>query len=273
MIESSRARLRGRGTKVFVAIALVVVSSCHDGGNTDGVRPTTSPPPVRDVSIQVTSCRLLSSDGTLLLDLSLAGTGMLRGSSLDATTDTPVMSVEGIFRDGDRVTRWGLESSTTRNDNILRLSLATSEVPSMLSISNLTFTVLTPTEVRAASLGGLENKGLTVGTVDVNVNGVDLLEGAVGMEFELSPLIYSSRMLVSGVQGVTIGVKGNVMKDQGLSGYAPRGDVLVQRIVLPVLEGSVPPTDAGPAILSIDGLVLQVTGSIETAIPSGACVT
>jgi hypothetical protein len=119
----------------------------------------------------------------------------------------------------------------------------------------------------------LENKELTVGTVDVNVNGVDLLEGAVGMEFELSPLIYSSRMLVSGVQGVTIGVKGNVMKDQGLTSSAPGGDVLVQRIVLPVLEGSVPPTDAGPAILSIDGLILQVTGSIETAIPSRTCVT
>jgi hypothetical protein len=134
MIESSRAPLRRNGTRVIVAIALVVVSSCDDGGNTDGIRPTTSPPPVRDLSIQVTSCRLLSNEGTLLLDLSLAGSGMLRGSSLDATTDIPVMSVEGIFPDGDRVTRGRLESSTTRNDNTMRLSLATSEVPSMLSI-------------------------------------------------------------------------------------------------------------------------------------------
>jgi hypothetical protein len=108
---------------------------------------------------------------------------------------------------------------------------------------------------------------LTLGTVDVGVNEIDLLEGAVGIEFELSPLIYSSRLLVSGVQGVTVGVGGNVMKDQGFTAAAPRGDSLVQRIILPVLEGSVPSTDAGPAILSIDGLILQVTGSIQTAIP------
>jgi hypothetical protein len=113
----------------------------------------------------------------------------------------------------------------------------------------------------------LENKGLTLGTEDISVNGIDLLERGVGIELELSPLIYASRMLVSGVQGVTVDVGGNVMKDQGFTSSAPRGGVLVQRIILPVLEGSIPSSDAGPTILSIDGLILQVTGSIEIAIP------
>ena len=263
---SSNALCRS-GTKVFVAIALVMVSTCDKGGNTGGANPSTSPPPVRELSVQVASCNLLSSERTLLLDLSLAGSGMLRGSSLDATTDIQVMSIKGTFPDGDRVIQGGLETSSTRDDNRLRLSLATSEIPSSLSISNLTFTVLTPTDVRVASLGALENEELRLGTVDVTVTGIDLLERGVGIEFELSPLIYSSRLLVSGVQGVTLGVGGNVMKDQGFTSSAPQGDSLVQRIILPVLEGPVPSVDSGPAILSIDGLILQVTGSIETAIP------
>ena len=266
MMESSRTPLRRNGTKVFVAIALVMVSTCDKGGEADGANPITSPPPVRELSVQVTSCRLLSSEEPLLLDLSLAGSGMLRGSSLDATAETPVMTIEGTFPDGDhRVISWSTE--TSRTGDTMRLSLNTSEVPSSLSISNLTFTVLTPTDLRAASLGALENRELTLGTVGVSINGIDPLEGAVGIEFELSPLIYSRRLLVSGIQGVTVGVGGNVMKDQGFTSSAPRGDVLVQRIIVPVLEGSVPSVDDGPAILSIDGLVLQVTGSIETAIP------
>jgi len=266
MIASSSTSVRRNGMKVFVAVALVTVSACDNGEIADGSHPTTSPPPVRELSVQVTSCSL-SSEGALLLDLSLAGSGMLRGSSLDATTDIPVMSIEGTFPDGDRAIQGGLETSSTRDDNMLRLSLATSKIPSSLSISNLTFTVLTPTDVRAASLGGLENKELPLGNVDVSVNGIELLERGVGIELELSPLIYSSRLLVSGVQGVTVGVGRNVMKDQGFTSSAPRGDVLVQRIILPVLDGSVPSIDAGPAILSIDGLTLQVTGSIETAVP------
>jgi hypothetical protein len=192
---------------------------------------------------------------------------MLRGSSLDATTDIPVMSIEGTFPDGDRIIQAGLETSSTRDDNVLRLSLATSEIPSSLSISNLTFTVLTPTDVRAASLGGLENRELPLGNVDVSINGIELLERGVGIELQLSPLMFSSRIIVSGVQGVAVAVGRNVMKDQGLTSSAPRGDALVQRIILPILEGTVPSIDAGPAILSIDGFILQVTGSIETAIP------
>jgi len=254
-------------TKVFVSIALVMASACVNGENTIGAHPSTSPPPVRELSVQVVSCNLLSSEGTLLLDLSLAGSGTLRGNSLDATTDIQVMSIEGSFPDGDRVIQGGLETSSTRDDNMLRLSLATSEMPSSLSISNLTFTVLTPTDVRAASLGGLENKELPLGNVDMSINGIELLERGIGIELQLSPLIYSSRIIVSGVQGVAVAVGGDVMKDQGFTSAAPQGDVLVQRIILPVLEGSVPSTDAGPAILSIDGFILQVTGSIETAIP------
>jgi hypothetical protein len=60
----------------------------------------------------------LSSEGALLLDLSLAGSGMLRGSSLDATADTQVMTVEGTFPDGDqRVISWSTE--TTRNGDTI----------------------------------------------------------------------------------------------------------------------------------------------------------
>lgn len=265
MIESSSTSLRRYGTKVFVTIALVMMSACDNGEIADGSHPSTSPPPVRELSVQVTSCNL-SREGALLLDLSLTGSGMLRGSSLDATTDNPVMTVEGTFPDGDhRVISWSTE--TTRSGDTMRLFLNTSEVPSSLSISNLTFTVLTPTDVRAATLGGLENKELTLGTVDVRVNGIDPLDRAVGIEFELSPLVYSSRLLVSGVQGVTVGVGANVMKGQGFTAAAPRGESLVQRIILPVLEGSVPSSDAGPAILTIDGLILQVTGSIQPTMP------
>jgi hypothetical protein len=264
MIESSRTRLRN-GTKVFVSVALVMVSTCDNGEIADGSHPTTSPPPVRELSVQVSSCTW-SREGELVLVLSLAGSGTLRGSSLDATTDTPVMTVEGTFPHGDhRIISWSTE--TTRTDETMRLSLNTSVVPSSLSISNLTFTVLMPTDVRAVTLGGLENKELTLEIVYVRVNGIDPLEGAVGIEFELSPLIYASRLLVNGVQGVTVGVGASVMKGQGFTAAAPGGDSLVQRIVLPVLEGSVPSIDAGPADLSIEGLILQVTGAIETAIP------
>jgi hypothetical protein len=266
MIESSSTSLRRYGTKVFATIALVIMSACDNGEIADGSHPTTSPPPVRELSVQLTSCSW-SREGELVFILSLAGSGILRGSSLDATTDSPVMTVEGTFPNGDhRTISWSTE--TTRTDETMRLSLNTSEVPSSLSISNLTFTVLMPTDVRAVSLGALENKELTLGTVDARINGIDPLEGAVGIEFELSPLIYSSRLLVNGVQGVTMGVGANVMKGQGFTAAAPRGDSLVQRIVLPVLEGSVPSIDAGPAVLSIDGLILQVTGSIETPIPA-----
>lgn len=131
------------------------------------------------------------------------------------------MTIEGSFPNGDRVIGWSTE--TTRKGDTMRLSLETTEVPSSLSISNLTFTILTPTDVRAASLGGLENKKLTIGPVDVTVNGIDLLEGGAGIEFELSPLIYSSRLVVSGVQEVTLGVEGNVMRDQGFTSSVPRG--------------------------------------------------
>jgi len=79
-------------------------------------------------------------------------------------------------------------------------------MPSSLSISNLTFTVLTPTDVRAASLGGLENKELPLGNVDMSINGIELLERGIGIELQLSPLIYSSRIIVSGVQGVAVAV-------------------------------------------------------------------
>jgi len=265
MIESSSTSLRRYGTKVFVTIALVMMSACDNGEIADGSHPSTSPPPVRELSVHVTSCSL-SGEGALLLDLSLAGYGILRGSSLDATTDNPVMTVEGTFPDGDhRIFSWSTE--TARTDETMRLSLNTADVPSSLSISNLTFTVLMPTDVRAVTLGALENKELTLGTVDVRVNGIDPLESGVGIEFELSPLIYSSRLLVSGVQGVTLGVGANVTEDQGFTGSAPRGNSLVQRIILPVLEGSVPSTDAGPVVLSVDGLILQLTGSIETTMP------
>ena len=75
-------------------------------------------------------------------------------------------------------------------------------------------------------------------------------------------------MLVTGIQGPSLTVAGNLLPDQGLTSSVPRDGAFIQRTAFPVLEGPVPSLESGPARLSVEGLTLQLTRPIQVHVPS-----
>ena len=195
---------------IVLTSALLLTTSCDSNQHVDTVAmPTQAAPP--QVSVGVVSCALDVQQG-LILNLVVQGKGALRGNLIDATADIPVMSVDGTFGSQTRTLGWSTKAS--RRDDIMSLSLSTSELPSSIEVSHLTFTLLNPIIARADSLQGLiglelwfgEGSNL-LGRVDANINGIDVLERGVGIE----------------IKGLTAGVFGRNARDRDSRAFADGG--------------------------------------------------
>jgi hypothetical protein len=260
VISGSGARIAVRAFIWALCVALVACGG-DESGDSDQV---VGPPP--DVRIEATACRLDPDQGVVLIDVAIAGEGILSGQPIDASADTQVMTVTGVFEEGERELDWTTE--TTGTSNVLRLSLRTSEVPAAIRIANVTFAVLDDAIVAAPSIGDLQGGVAQVAEARGKIAGIDVLGGGVGFEFVLTPVVYAEDLIVAGLQQPVLRVGDETFEDEGFTQVAPGDGGLVQRTIFPT-PGEALAFSSGPAEVALGGVILEHTGVVELDTPRG----
>lgn len=265
---NSRSSISGSGARIAVRVfvwALCVVLVACGGDKSGDSDQVVGPPP--DVRIEATACRLDPDQGVVLVDVVITGEGILRGQPIDASADAQVMTVTGVFEEGEtRELSWTTE--TTGTSNVLRLSLRTSKVPSAIRIANVTFAVLDDSIVAAPSIGDLQGEVAQLAEARGKIASIDLLGGGVGVEFVLTPVVYAEDLIVAGLQQPALRVGNATFEDEGFTQVAPGDGDLVQRTIFPT-PGEVLALTSGPAEIALAGVILEHTGVVELDTPRG----